>query len=150
MPTPVGCATFYGGITEGKDGKDGTDGTDGKDGTDGTDGKEDEEEEEEEEKKREEKIENRKKRKSSEGGDIMGSSPGVVVGGVVGGAVSGWNVFKFQAAAFKCADENGALPVFAMEISKEGKRKFIATSYPEFWKRYKATSGNRKVYYEVI
>ena len=42
------------------------------------------------------------------------------------------------------------LGVFAMETSRDGKRTFIATSYGEFWRRYKQTTGAQKVYYEVI
>lgn len=65
-----------------------------------------------------------------------------------------WRAFPTQAKAFECADREDPsgyeLRIFSFELSYTGKRKFLVTSYVEFWRRYNAMPPLHRHYYEII
>ncbi|KAL4448454.1 hypothetical protein ABPG75_005673 [Micractinium tetrahymenae] len=61
-----------------------------------------------------------------------------------------WEEFPTQQPAFDRADSEPGLDVFSVEVSTEGKRKFIATSRELFWKRYRDMLPQHRHHYEII
>lgn len=65
-----------------------------------------------------------------------------------------WQHFPTQQPAFDFADNKDPtgefLRVFSVELSDTGKRRFLVTTYTEFWKRYKNMIPCHRHYYEII
>jgi hypothetical protein len=74
---------------------------------------------------------------------------------VAGGAVGQiWRQFPTQQAAFDFADQEDPtgerLRIFSVELASTGTRRFLVTSYTEFWKRYSVMLPHHRHYYEII
>lgn len=74
---------------------------------------------------------------------------------VAGGAIGQtWRQFPVQQAAFDFADREDPsgerLRIFSVELASTGTRRFLVTSYIEFWKRYHTMLPHHRHYYEVI
>ncbi|EFN56160.1 hypothetical protein CHLNCDRAFT_51806 [Chlorella variabilis] len=65
-------------------------------------------------------------------------------------AAATWQVFPSQQPAFDLADSQPGLEVFSVEYGQDGKRRFIATSRAEFWRRYLDMLPQHRHYYEII
>jgi hypothetical protein len=66
-----------------------------------------------------------------------------------------WKIFPRQEFAFQWADSQaGVVPknlaYFSFEDSKSGTRKFLISSYEEFWRRYLKVRDGERHYYEII
>lgn len=65
-----------------------------------------------------------------------------------------WRQFNTQQEAFGFADEEDPhgdyLKIFSLELESTGKRKFLVSSYIEFWRRYKDMPDKFRHYYEII
>ena len=56
-----------------------------------------------------------------------------------------------QEHAAKCKERiNKNVHIFARELSTDGKRLYIVTSYEEFWEHYKKVPRNKRNFYEMI
>jgi hypothetical protein len=74
---------------------------------------------------------------------------------VAGGAIGQtWRQFPTQQAAFDFADRQDPsgerLRIFSVELASTGTRRFLVTSYIEFWKRYHTMLPHHRHYYEII
>ena len=74
---------------------------------------------------------------------------------VAGGAIGQtWRQFPTQQAAFEFADREDPtgerLRIFSVELASTGTRRFLVTSYIEFWKRYQTMLPQHRHYYEII
>lgn len=74
---------------------------------------------------------------------------------VAGGAIGQtWRQFPTQQAAFDFADREDPsgerLRIFSVELASTGTRRFLVTSYIEFWKRYHTMIPHHRHYYEII
>jgi hypothetical protein len=74
---------------------------------------------------------------------------------IAGGAVGQtWRQFPTQQAAFDFADNEDPtgerLRIFSVELASTGTRRFLVTSYIEFWKRYQTMLPHHRHYYEII
>lgn len=66
-----------------------------------------------------------------------------------------WEEFSTQLQAqeyaARCKEKiNKDVHIFARELSTDGKRLYIVTSYEEFWERYKKIPRNKRNFYEMI
>lgn len=65
-----------------------------------------------------------------------------------------WRQFHTQQDAFNFADEEDPqgeyLRVFSQELESNGSRKFLVSSYVEFWRRYKDIPQKFRHFYEII
>lgn len=65
-----------------------------------------------------------------------------------------WRQFPTQRQAFAFADKNDPtgekLKIFSVEIESIGTRRFITSSYPEFYRRYVSVAPQHRHYYEII
>ncbi|GAB4817437.1 hypothetical protein N2152v2_004483 [Parachlorella kessleri] len=73
-----------------------------------------------------------------------------------GGEQLHWQTFPLQQPAFHYADHHNAreagrpLRVFSVESGPEGKRRFMATTYCQLWRRYSDLLPQHRHYYEII
>ena len=65
-----------------------------------------------------------------------------------------WRQFNTQQEAFDFADEHDPegeyLKTFSQELESNGSRKFLVSSYVEFWRRYKDIPQIFRHFYEII
>ncbi|KAJ7564691.1 hypothetical protein O6H91_02G028900 [Diphasiastrum complanatum] len=62
-----------------------------------------------------------------------------------------WVTFPRQDQAIQYADSHGkAIAVFTYQDHRSGQRRFLATSYEEFWCRYKNMQADVRHHYEII
>jgi DNA-directed primase/polymerase protein len=65
-----------------------------------------------------------------------------------------WRQFHTQQEAFDFADQEDPdgeyLRVFSQELESNGSRKFLVSSYVEFWRRYKDIPEKFRHFYEII
>jgi len=65
-----------------------------------------------------------------------------------------WRQFHTQQDAFEFVDgedpDGADLHVFSVELESSGKRKFLVSSFIEFWRRYKDIPEPFRHYYEII
>jgi len=65
-----------------------------------------------------------------------------------------WRQFHIQQDAFEFVDSEDPdgvdLHVFSVELESNGKRKFLVSSFIEFWRRYKDIPKPFRHYYEII
>lgn len=65
-----------------------------------------------------------------------------------------WRQFHTQQEAFDFADQEDPdgeyLRVFSQELESNGSRKFLVSSYVEFWRRYKDIPQKFRHFYEII
>ncbi|KAI3426242.1 hypothetical protein D9Q98_008618 [Chlorella vulgaris] len=67
-----------------------------------------------------------------------------------GAAPPAWHTFPTQQAAFDLADSEPGLEVYSVEQGPAGRRRFIATSRSEFWRRYRDMLPQHRHLYEII
>jgi hypothetical protein len=74
-----------------------------------------------------------------------------------GGGASGrdpWHLVPTQQAAFDFADARDPggrrLRIFSVESGPQGRRRFLATSYAELWRRYRDLPPPHRHHYEII
>uniref|UniRef100_A0A7C9CL28 DNA-directed primase/polymerase protein n=1 Tax=Opuntia streptacantha TaxID=393608 RepID=A0A7C9CL28_OPUST len=61
-----------------------------------------------------------------------------------------WATFPKQDEAMNFMKEQGDLRIFSYQDHFNGQRRFLVSSYNEFWKRYKSMNPNFRHHYEVI
>ncbi|XP_057871559.2 uncharacterized protein LOC131077968 isoform X2 [Cryptomeria japonica] len=61
-----------------------------------------------------------------------------------------WATFPRQEQALQFAESHSKVHVFSYQDHLNGKRRFLATTYEEFWRRYEAMDPKYRHHYEVI
>ncbi|KAK4836935.1 hypothetical protein QYF36_001476 [Acer negundo] len=61
-----------------------------------------------------------------------------------------WVTFPRQAEAIKFAKEHSHVHIFSYEDHFNGQRRFLVSTYMEFWQRYKSMDSKFRHHYEVI
>ncbi|XP_047971083.1 DNA-directed primase/polymerase protein isoform X3 [Salvia hispanica] len=61
-----------------------------------------------------------------------------------------WTTFPRQDDAMKFAKQHGNVRLFSYQDHMNGQRRFLVSSYKEFWRRYKEMSSKFRHHYEVI
>ncbi|KAK6936777.1 hypothetical protein RJ641_033807 [Dillenia turbinata] len=61
-----------------------------------------------------------------------------------------WSTFPRQDEAMKLVKGHSAVHVFSYQDHFSGQRRFLVSTYKEFWKRYKQMDSKLRHHYEVI
>ncbi|XP_051142454.1 uncharacterized protein LOC127259282 isoform X2 [Andrographis paniculata] len=61
-----------------------------------------------------------------------------------------WTTFPRQDEAMKFAKQHMTAPVFSYQDHMNGQRRFLVSTYKEFWRRYKEMNPKFRHHYEVI
>ncbi|KAG6391975.1 hypothetical protein SASPL_149739 [Salvia splendens] len=61
-----------------------------------------------------------------------------------------WTTFPRQDDAMKFSKQHGNVRLFSYQDHMNGQRRFLVSSYKEFWRRYKEMSSKFRHHYEVI
>ncbi|KAG8652962.1 DNA-directed primase/polymerase protein isoform X7 [Manihot esculenta] len=61
-----------------------------------------------------------------------------------------WATFPRQNEAMNFAKEHGNMRVFSYQDHYKGQRRFLVSTYQEFWRRYKSMDSKFRHHYEVI
>ncbi|CAM8908337.1 unnamed protein product [Rhodiola kirilowii] len=61
-----------------------------------------------------------------------------------------WATFPRQDEAIKFTKEHQNVSIFSYQDHFSGQRRFLVSSYKEFWRRYKQIKANHRHHYEVI
>lgn len=61
-----------------------------------------------------------------------------------------WTTFPRQDEAMKFAGQNTNIRLFSYQDHMNGQRRFLVSTYKEFWRRYKEMSSRFRHHYEVI
>ncbi|XP_071712039.1 uncharacterized protein [Rutidosis leptorrhynchoides] len=61
-----------------------------------------------------------------------------------------WATFPRQDEAMKFAKDKGDMRIFSYQDHTSGQRRFLVSTYKEFWRRYKNMSPKFRHHYEVI
>ncbi|KAL4565043.1 hypothetical protein LXL04_029125 [Taraxacum kok-saghyz] len=61
-----------------------------------------------------------------------------------------WATFPRQDEAMKYAIDHGGVHIFSYQNHATGQRRFLVSTYKEFWKRYKSMNPKFRHHYEVI
>ncbi|CAM8903414.1 unnamed protein product [Rhodiola kirilowii] len=61
-----------------------------------------------------------------------------------------WATFPRQDEAIKSTKEHQNVCIFSYQDHFSGQRRFLVSSYKEFWRRYKQIKANHRHHYEVI
>ncbi|KAL4186817.1 hypothetical protein AMTRI_Chr09g35980 [Amborella trichopoda] len=61
-----------------------------------------------------------------------------------------WATFPRQDQAMRFAESHGQVPIFSFQDHFSGQRRFLVSTYEEFWRRYKNMASKFRHHYEVI